>query len=97
MEHKNPSGAANGSTVCNGMWLVGKHGDKYVTYATKATLEQAGLLYDDIEPQMTNGQLEIVGVARCYGNSLGSKYYGRRYQRIGKAHATVWLRLFPLG
>ncbi len=82
-------GSANGTSSCDGMWLVGKHGDQYVTYATKATLDQAGLLYDDIEPQITNGQLEIVGVGRAYGNGMSDKYAGRRYRIIGKGYGTV--------
>ncbi|WP_297570429.1 hypothetical protein [uncultured Anaerovibrio sp.] len=82
-------GSANGSNVCDGMWLVGKHGDKYVTYATKATLDQAGLLYDDIESQINDGKLEIIGVGRAYGNGMGDKYSGRRYRIIGKGYGTV--------
>ena len=82
-------GAANGSSVCDGMWLVGKQGDKYVTYATKETLDNAGLLYDDIDPQITNGQLEVRGIARYYGNGMGSKYAGRNCRRIDKWYGTA--------
>lgn len=89
--------AANGSSLCDGMWLVGKVDDKYVTYATKATLDRAGLLYSDIIPDVNSGQLEITGYTRCYGTvdkgwgPTEDKYKGKRFRFLGedKMYATV--------
>ena len=78
------SDSANGSSVCTGMWLVGKADGKFVTYVKLNTVENAGLLFDDIYPAVKNGELWITGRARVYWGAdqqapprpLGSKYDG---------------------
>ncbi|MBR6268002.1 MAG: hypothetical protein IKR28_06685 [Selenomonadaceae bacterium] len=89
--------AANGSSSCDSMWLVGKVENNYVTYATKVSLDKAGLLYSDIIPAVHSGQLEITGYTRCYGTPgggwgpMGDKYKGKRFRFIDehKMFATV--------
>lgn len=89
--------AANGSSLCDNMWLVGKVDNKYVTYATKASLDKAGLLYSNISPGVHSGQLEIIGYTRCYGTPeggwgpLGDKYKGKHFRFFDKQqmYATV--------
>ena len=89
--------AANGSSLCDNMWLVGKVDNKYVTYATKASLDKAGLLYSNISPEVHSGQLEIIGYTRCYGTPeggwgpLGDKYKGKHFRFFDKQqmYATV--------
>ena len=49
--------AANGSSACTGMWLVGEANGKLLTYATLDTVKNAGLLFDDISPTVKNGEL----------------------------------------
>jgi hypothetical protein len=74
--------AANGSSACTGMWLVGEANGKLLTYATLDTVKNAGLLFDDISPTVKNGELWITGRARVYWGAdpqaqprpLGSKY-----------------------
>ena len=48
----------------NGVWLIGKQNDKYVTYITLANLEAAGLVYQRIIPKIENGELRLIGAAR---------------------------------
>lgn len=89
--------AANGSSLCDSMWLVGKVDGKYVTYATKASLDKAGLLYSNISPEVHSGQLEITGYTRCYGTPeggwgpLGDKYKEKHFRFFDKQqmYATV--------
>ncbi len=89
--------AANGSSLCDSMWLVGKVDGKYVAYATKASLDKAGLLYSNISPEVHSGQLEITGYTRCYGTPeggwgpMGDEYKGKRFRFIDKyqMYATV--------
>ncbi|SFA78769.1 hypothetical protein SAMN05216587_101866 [Selenomonas ruminantium] len=76
--------AANGSSICTGMWLVGKADGKFVTYAKLDIVKNAGLLFDDISPSIKNGELWITGTARVYWGAdpqapprpLSSKYNG---------------------
>lgn len=89
-------GAANGSSKCRNMWLVGKSGDKIVVYATKDTLDKAGMVYDDIVPKIHDGKLEIMGIARSYGSGvnggrgpLGEKYRGKRIRNIDSWYCTA--------
>ena len=76
--------AANGSSACTNMWLVGEANGKFVTYANLDTVTNAGLLYDDIVPSVRNGELWITGKARVYWGAdpqapprpMSSKYDG---------------------
>lgn len=76
--------AANGSSACRGMWLVGKADGEFVTYATLSTVEKAGLLFDNVRPSVKNGELRITGFAKVYWGAdpqapprpLSSKYDG---------------------
>lgn len=76
--------AANGSSACRGMWLVGKANGDFVTYATLSTVERAGLLFDNVRPSVKNGELRITGFARVYWGAdpqapprpMSSKYDG---------------------
>ncbi|SFH90572.1 hypothetical protein SAMN04487861_10810 [Selenomonas ruminantium] len=76
--------AADGSSACMGMWLVGEKDGKLLTYATLDTVENAGLLFDDISPTIKNGELWLTGTAKVYWGAdpqapprpLSSKYNG---------------------
>lgn len=75
---------------------VGKSGDKIVVYATKDTLDKAGMVYDDIVPKIHDGKLEIMGIARSYGSGvnggrgpLGEKYRGKRIRNIDPWYCTA--------
>lgn len=88
--------SANGSSSCKNMWLIGKTGDGFVTYATKATLDQAGLVYDDIVPKVHDGQLEIMSIARCYAmgvngtrGPIGEKYRGHKIHILDSWYAAA--------
>ncbi len=41
-----------------------------MVYATKDTLDKAGMVYDDIVPKIHDGKLEIMGIARSYGSGV---------------------------
>ena len=85
-------GAGDGSSSFVKFWLIGKNGEEYVTYATKETLDKAGLLYDDLAINIKAGQLEMMGYSRLYGNGsffCNSKFKGRRYRRVFWNYGTV--------
>ena len=44
-------------------WLIGKYNNQYITYATQNSLNQAGLLYQDISCDVKNGEIQISGFA----------------------------------
>ena len=76
--------AADGSSMCTGMWLVGKSRGECVIFTDLEAIKKHGLLFDDIAPAIKNGELKLVGTAKLYGGEnpedpmspLGEKYKG---------------------
>ena len=59
-------------------WLVGKYNNQYITYATQNSLNQAGLLYQDISYDVTNGEIQVKGFAPYHSRD----YYPRGDNRL---------------
>lgn len=81
-------------------WLVGKRNNQYITYVTRESLKQAGLLYQSIGCDVTNGEIQVKGYAPIHSRDLyppgdnRMTYKGHKTRREGHVLYVNQVRLF---
>ncbi len=69
---------------CRGIWVVGLHKGKYVSFINIDTVQKVGLLFDDIISDLEDGEIKLTGFARDWAcrvyDSTGRNVIGYRYK-----------------
>ena len=81
-------------SVCTGLWVVGNHQGNYITYVSLDTIRNAGLVFQTITPEIVNGELRLIGIARDRDSRSGY-YHGHTARPYSLAYYYInEVRLF---